>query len=316
MKKTLQNSLLTLIALTSISNLLAYEYDFNNNTDIPLIIKIRPWGVSKDFYQIVPVEGSVKQVWEGAEGGHCIGSIEWAVWKGTKADYQSWASDRGRIPLEKQRAFGDQWRTSMNGMEMRLEPNEAYDMIVANSKSLATGIDTLLCKAVELADKTGAFTKLLQGNLTGPVDKLQQLGANAAGSAVTSALSPSGAPARPSTPAPTTKPSSTPTSIDIKNSIINTSFDTSYPSEAESNSSLEGGYGSEYGSGAPARTPSPCSFGIGQITEAAAEIAGNTNCKSRVYDIVFKLDNNDNLAVDKRKRPLRPILYAITRKGE
>src|SRR5204862_1370941 len=102
--------------------------------------------------------GYVKEVWEvGTEvGGACIASVEWAKWTGTEAEYKKWASDRGRITGEtKQRAFGDQWKTAMSHMEVLVVDTDAATLAVANTKSLATGIDTALCAAWNAAKAAG-----------------------------------------------------------------------------------------------------------------------------------------------------------------
>jgi len=280
--KKISQSILAFIALVGMTNLMAYEYDLSNNTEYNMVVRLRPWGVSKDYYQIIPSGGSVKQVWQGLDaGGACIGSLEWAEWKGTDAEYKKWASDRGRIPNEKQRAFGDQWKTAMNRMEMILEPNEAYDLIVANSKSLATGIDTILCKAVEQAEKAGAYTNILsKANPNAAVDRISQLARQGATNVI-------------NTTAEKTKEAIVPTKIDLEGSVINTSMASGSTQQSK------------------------CSFGIGEITEAAAKIAGNTNCKSRTYDICYKMDpKTDEPMVDKSKFPVRKKLIAITRAGE
>jgi len=81
------------------------------------------------------------------------------------------------------------------------------------------------------------------------------------------------------------------TSIDIDSFVLKTSADTS---------------------GSAAKK---CKFGLGQIGEASAGLAGITLCKSRAFVVSYKQVDADGIPlIDTKYR--RPILIGVTGKGE
>jgi hypothetical protein len=305
--KAISKIALFCVSLSTVSSLWAYEYNISNQTGRNLVVRIRPWGVSKDFYQLVPIDGEIKQVWEGAEGGHCVGSLEWA--EPSESNFaaleKKYADPKtGRIPHEKQREFGDNWRTAMMRLPILMASNEGFKAISKSAESLAKGADQLICSIMELAG-TAAFPEVAGGkkvfdSLFGGAKKDDK------GAPTPPTKTEEKAPDRPSTPAPTTKPAET------APDRPSTPAPTTKPG-ADATLSLPMG---DFTILAKESADKKCKIGLAKIIKASAKLAGASLCKTRTFVIMPDIDENGDDVMNKQVRPIKPVLNAITAIGE
>jgi hypothetical protein len=166
---------LFLLAITGVQNLLAYEFDFNNWTEIPLIIMFeRESALSKDF-QIIKSGELIKHVWQGTEGGQCLrNTIKWAQWREPENEYKKWVNSMGRIPSEKQKAFGQKYLKEFAWIDLPIVmvSNEVFENTIKNAGNLVLGIDKQIRASTKLAGKSLCKSRVFSIVDSGQKDKL------------------------------------------------------------------------------------------------------------------------------------------------
>lgn len=290
--KFMNKQLLAAVALLSIGSIVnaSYELDFGNliRENMHIVIKINQRRAdNKDYYQIIPNGGTVKQVFNNA---YCLEKVWWAPFNPNaplRGGLDLLDKETLRVPEENQEKFGRllQPHYAFMPMEIKMLPNKVFTETVAAATNLLKGTDTMACAIIDQV-------KSFEG-----IKGAENLGKGAA--------------------------DLTKTIIEDGKSIVTDAtkrqtknkFDDLFSSTSSSNDPF-----AMFGSGSTSTTKpaskgtGDCGFGLGQIGEAAGKLAGIDLCKSRQFLIASKVTKDGVAVMDRRTG--RPTIQALTREGE